>query len=126
MNEIGLQDLIFQVKNELLAPNQAQKARDPYPLFFINKVELEIAIKVSRTNSGGIKLTVLDFAEVSGHTSVEREQGHVVKVSLIPLLSQDTILTQVLKDDRSRQMIERNSAQAFAKGDSEDLVGEPE
>jgi hypothetical protein len=125
MEEIGLQDLIYQVKNELLAPNPAQRARDPYPLFFIDKVELEIAVKVNRTTDGSIKLTVLDFAEVSGGKSVEREQGHVVKVSLSPLLSRENILAEVLRDDRVRQMVPARLVQALIKGQDE-LVGEPE
>ena len=125
MEEIGLQDLIYQVKNELLAPNPAQRAKDPYPLFFIDKVELEIAVKVNRATDGSIKLTVLDFAEVSGGKSVERERGHVVKVSLSPLLSQEDILAEVLKDDRVRQMVLTRLVQALIKG-QDGLVGEPE
>ena len=125
MEEIGLQDLIYQVKRELLAPSPAQRARDPYPLFFIDKVELEIAVKVTRAAEGGVKLTVLDFAEVSAGRSVDRERGHVVKVSLSPLLSREEILAEALKDERVRQMVQSDSAQALIKGEGE-LVGEPE
>ena len=125
MEEIGLQDLIYQVKRELLAPSPAQRARDPYPLFFIDKVELEIAVKVTRAAEGGVKLTVLDFAEVSAGRSVDRERGHVVKVSLSPLLSREVILSEALKDERVRQMVQSDSAQALIKGEGE-LVGEPE
>lgn len=39
MEEIGLQDSVYPVKKELLVPNPAQKAKDPYPLVFIDKVE---------------------------------------------------------------------------------------
>lgn len=126
MEEIGLQDLIYQVKNELLASNPAQKAKDPYPLFFIDKVELEIAVKVTRATSGGIKLTVLDFAEVGGGRSVDRERGHVVKVSLSPLLSRDVILAKAMKDERVREMVTKDSAEAFVKADESGMVGEPE
>ncbi len=125
MEEIGLQDLIYQVKRELLAPSPAQRARDPYPLFFIDKVELEIAVKVTRAAEGGVKLTVLDFAEVSAGRSVDRERGHVVKVSLSPLLSREVILNEALKDEHVRQMVQRDSAQALIKGKG-GLVGEPE
>lgn len=126
MKEIGLQDLIYQVKAELLAPNPAQKAKDPYPLFFIDKVELEIAVKVTRSQNDGIKLTVLDFAELSSGRSVDREQGHVVKVSLSPLLSRDAILAEAMQDERVRRMVTRDSAQAFVKTDETGMVGEPE
>jgi len=125
VEEIGLQDLIYQVKNELLALNPAQKAQDPYPLFFIDKVELEIAVKVTRSRDDGIKLTVLDFAEVSAGQSVDRERGHVVKVSLSPLLPREHILTQTLGDERVRQMVESDSADAFIKGET-GMVGTSE
>jgi hypothetical protein len=125
VEEIGLQDLIYQVKDELLAPNPAQRAKDPYPLFFIDKVELEIAVKVTRATGGGIKLAVLDFAEASAGRSVGRERGHVVKVSLSPLLSRDAILAKALKDERVRQMVESDTVEAFVKGET-GMVGEQE
>jgi hypothetical protein len=126
VEEIGLQDLIYQVKNELLALNPAQKARDPYPLFFIDKVELEIAVKVTRSRDGGIQLTVLDFAEISAGRSVDRERGHVVKVSLSPLLSRDAILAEAMEDERVREMVAGDSVQAFVKAGESGMVGEPE
>lgn len=125
MPEIGLQELIFQVKQELLASNQAQRAKDPYPLFFIDKVDLEIAVKVSRTTSGGLKITVLDFVEASGGKSTTSERGNVVKISLSPLLSREEIVAEALKDPRVREMVEKRSQQAVIKT-SGGLVGEPE
>jgi hypothetical protein len=126
VEEIGLQDLIYQVKEELLAPNPAQKAKDPYPLFFIDKVELEVAVKVTQSRDGGIKLTVLDFAEVSAGQSMDRERGHVVKVSLSPLLSREAILAEAMKDERVRQMVTGDSVEAFVKVEEAGMVGEPE
>jgi hypothetical protein len=125
MEEIGLQELIFQVKQELLAPNPAQRAKDPYPLFFIDKVDLEVAVKVSKSKGGGIKLTVLDFAEANASGSVVRERGHVVKVSLSPLLSREEIVAEALKDPHVREMVEKRSSQAVVKG-VDPLGGEPE
>ena len=57
---------------------------------------------------------------------MDRERGHVVKVSLSPLLSRDAILAEALKDERVRQMVTGNSAQAFVKEGESDMVGEPE
>jgi hypothetical protein len=123
--EIGLQDLIYQVKDELLARNPAQKAKDPYPLFFIDKIDLEIAVNVSQATDGSIKLTVLDFAQIGAGKSVQQERGHVVKVSLSPLLSRDAILAKALEDERVWQMVGSGSMQAFVKGET-GMVGEPE
>jgi hypothetical protein len=124
MSEIGLQDLIYQVKQELLAPNAKERARDPYPLFFIDKIELEISVNISHSSSGGIKLTVLDFAEIGGSKTIERERGHVVKVSLSPLESREVILEQALRDPKVRQVVQERAA-ALVKGDIE-AAGEPE
>jgi hypothetical protein len=83
-NDIGIQELVYQVKRELLAPNPAQRAKDPDPLFRIDKIDLEIAVKITKENNGQIKLSVLDFG-IEGGKSITREQGHVVKLSLTPL-----------------------------------------
>ena len=128
MNEIGLQDLIYQVKRELLAPNPAQRAKDPDPLFFIDKVELEIAVKVQDEGSAGIKLSVLTFAELSAGASVTRERGHVVKVSLSPLLSKESLLADLLKDPEVAERLRiqmKYLQQALIKGDIS-LAGTPE
>ena len=81
---------------------------------------------MTRSRDGGIKLTVLDFAEVSTGRSVDRERGRVVKVSLSPLLSRDAILAEAMKDERVRQMVTGDSVEAFVKEDKTGMVGEPE
>lgn len=125
MKDIGLQDLIYQVKRELLAPNPAEQSRDPSPLFLVDKVELEISVKVSQEKDGSVKLTVLDFAEISAGSSRGQEQGHIVKVTLSPVLSREKILEEALKDKRVLQTVQRELAQAFVKG-ANGLAGEPE
>lgn len=124
MSKIGLQDLIYQVKQELLAPNAQERARDPHPLFLIDKIELEISVNISQTSGGGIKLTVLDFAEIGGSKTIERERGHVVKVSLSPLESREEILKQALKDPKVQQVVQER-ANVWVKGNIE-ASGEPE
>jgi hypothetical protein len=123
--EIGLQELIYQIKNELLAPNQAQRAKDPNPIFFIDKVELEIAVKVQKEGSAGIKLSVLSFAELNAGASATRERGHVVKVSLSPLLTKEEILEKLFEDPKVRKRIEDRLVVAMAKGAAQ-LAGAPE
>lgn len=122
--DIGLQELIEQVKRELLAPNPAARARDPYPLFVIDSIELEIAVKVSRSGNDSIKLTVLDFAEVGVDRSLGQEQGHVVKVKLLPLLSREEILAEAQKDTTTKRMIEQ-TVSAWVKSPG-NLKGEAE
>lgn len=116
MEEIGLQELIYQIKRELLAPNPAQRAKDPDPLFFIDKVELEIAVKVQKEVGGGIKLTVLSVAELSAAGRQSSERGHVVKVSLSPLMDKDSLLADRLTDPQTAARL-RAKQQSLLRGD---------
>ena len=116
METIGLQDVIEQVKSELLARNPAAAARDAYPLFHIDRIELEIETRISRSADGSVKLTVLDF-ELNAGGSTARERGHVVRLSLTPLLSREALLAEALKDERSRQIISSDSQRALLRGE---------
>ena len=116
MDEIGLQDLIFQVKQELLASNPAQRAKDPDPLLFIDKVEIEMAVKVQKATGGGIKISVLSLAELNAAGTTAKERAHVVKVSLSPLLSRESILADLLRDPQGAERV-RKTQQALLRGD---------
>lgn len=124
MEEIGLQDLIYQIKRELLAPNPAQRAKDPDPLFFIEKVELEIAVKVQKERGGGFKVSVLSYGEFNASASTASERGHVVRVTLAPLLSKDSLLTDLLADPHVAARVGVKQ-RALLKGDVP-LTGTPE
>jgi Trypsin-co-occurring domain 2 len=123
--EIGLQDLIYQVKRDLLTPNQAAQTRDPFPLFAIEKIELEIAVKITRERNGSTKITVLEVIELSGGQTMTNEHGHVVKVTLVPLIPMGEIAADVLADTSTREEIKRDLRQVLLKGDG-GLAGEPE
>lgn len=113
--EIGLQDLIYHVKQELLAPNPAQRAKDPVPLFFIDRLELEISVKISREQNGGIKIAVLDFAEVGVGQSRAEERAQVIRISLSPLISKDKII-EAIEDPKTLKRLQENSERAVMKG----------
>jgi hypothetical protein len=123
--ELGLQELIYQVKSELLARNQAAKAKDPYPLFFIDKIELEIQVKVTRDKQGNVTLTVLNFGEASVGAGVSQEKGHTVKVSLSPLVPQEQLVDSIQEDPAVHQAMKAHLARALIKGQG-GLAGEPE
>jgi hypothetical protein len=116
-SEITLQELIYQVKSELLRPNPALEAKDPDPLFFVDGIELELSVKVSKERGGGIKLSVLDFAEGSLERKTASEYVHVVKVSLSPLMSKESIMAEILKDSEKRKRVGEKSKKALAKGE---------
>lgn len=125
MDEIGLQELIYQVKRELLAPNPAQRAKDPYPLFFVDKVEIEATVKVQKEANGGVKISVLSLAELNADGGIAKERSHVVRVSLSPLLSKESILAETLQDPQVAQRVRVIQQQALLRGDVP-LAGTPE
>jgi hypothetical protein len=125
MDQIGIQEVIDQVKRELLASNPAAQARDPYPLFAIEKIELEIATRITRSQDGSIKLTVLEVAELGAGRSTSQEHSHVVRVSLAPLLSREELIAEALKDDTTRRMVQQDARRALVRHNG-GLLGEPE
>lgn len=125
MKEIGLEEVINQVKRELLRPNPSARAQDPYPLFTIDKIELEIATQISKSGDGSIKFTVLDSAEIDIGIAVSKERMHIVRVSLSPILSREDIVAGALKDDQIRNMAMAEARKALVRHD-EGLKGEPE
>lgn len=109
-DSIGLQDLIYQVKHELLTPNRQARAEDPYPLFAIEKIELEIAVAVKREGRTGLRISVL---ELGG--SISREQGHTVKVTLAPLLAQEEMRNQAM-ETYDPEKVRREATEGLIKG----------
>jgi len=79
MNEIKLNELIEQVKQELMNP-----PIDDCRLFVVGKIELELGVAITRSANGKIDLKVV---AVGGDTGSERVQR--VTVTLEPLVSAD-------------------------------------
>ncbi len=89
-SEIGLAELIQQVKQELLTTYPGSE--NDTPLLSIDSVELELQVTVKREGGGGIKINVLQFGggEVSG--KVSRDDVQKVKVKLSPLVSKEVLI----------------------------------
>ena len=94
-NEIGLGEFIAKVKEDL-------KPTEDSPIFFLEKVELEIHVTVSQEVSGeakakaDLKINVLgaDFlkfgeAEVGGKASgiIQKQAVHTIKATLSPIFT---------------------------------------
>jgi hypothetical protein len=126
MDEIGLPDLIDQVKRELLAPNPAARARDPYPLLAIEAIELEIAIKVTRSTDGSVKLSVLDAAEVNVGRSTTREHAHIVRVKLTPLRTKEEMLAELNLSPSQQHEQAINSVRLTLRGPANQSTGDDE
>lgn len=112
---IGLADLIQQVKKELLSTVPGESADTP--IMFVESVELELQVAVSREGGGGIKIDVLSFggAEAKGATSQER--SHTVKVKLSPLFDKEKLMEfyKTLHSDKIPSSV-KQSLDALLKG----------
>lgn len=105
VKEIGIPELINQIKKELLTAQEAQDDSISGPIFFIDKIELEIAVKVQKEGEAGVKVSVLSFAEIKASGGLANERGQVVKVSLSPLIDKEKILDQLLADPDTRAKV---------------------
>jgi hypothetical protein len=104
---IGLQELVYQVKQELLA----QSAEDPVPLFYVAGVELELSVVARKEGQAGIKLYVVDVGGEYG-----REHSQTVRVSLQPLYTREEMRHIVEQDPVSGPKLQRVAAQGAVKG----------
>ncbi len=89
---IGLTELIYQVKRELLSPESRRS--DPVPLFAVEEIQLEIAVSVSREGEAGVNIQVLSLG---GHLSQEHAQ--TVRVTLKPLRSLEELSGELRQRD---------------------------
>ena len=106
---IGLAELIFQVKRELLSPAICEA--DPAPLFAVDEIELELAVSVTREAETGINIQVLSIGGGLAHEDVQ-----TVRVTLRPLRTREELLADLKARDPQRfaEMIE--ASQHLLKG----------
>jgi|SanBayMetagenome_1026888.scaffolds.fasta_scaffold03048_1 Trypsin-co-occurring domain 2 len=99
-NEIGLAELIAQVKKELAVK------LDDSPVFWVEKVELELNVTVKREAKGevkgGLKVLVLSIVEASTGGTISREDVHKIKLTLGPLISKDDIISKMSPDEKEK------------------------
>lgn len=119
MSTIDLSSFIYQIKRDLLAPNPKQKAKDPWPLFAIDSIDLEIAVSVQKSQKGELSFTVLDRIGGSVGSSHSQEQAHIVRVSLSPLLSKEALLVNLLQDPAAQRAIKQGSIEATLRDDND-------
>jgi hypothetical protein len=119
--DISLQALIEKVKDELLAPTGGPG----YPIFFVDKVELDLQVAITREKGGGLNISVLQFAGIELGGGMTREQGQNVKVTLSPILSREEQRELLQQDKRMWEGVQR-ATQAALRKSSGGLAGQPE
>ncbi len=103
---VSLNQLIDQVREELLAPRRATTPEAMYPFLFIEEIELEVGVTVSSTveGSGGVNIQVV---ELSSGLEKAKEQVHRVTIKMTPLLSKEEARTKLKQDSRLWKKIEQ-------------------
>ena len=130
--EIGLQELMYQVKKELLAPcGTGLAADDPVPLFYVEGVELELSVAclcvsacacthadryarrqaARKEGQAGVRLYVVDIGGRGGH-----ERAQTVRVSLRPLYSREEMRRFVEQDPVLGPQLRQAATQGMLKG----------
>lgn len=119
---ITLQTLIDKVKKDLLSPTDGPD----YPVFFVEKVELELQVAVTQEENAGLEISVLNFGGVEVGDSSTNQNAHTITVTLAPILSREEQRQLLDKDPRMLNGVERATQSALRKGDGIELAGEPE
>jgi hypothetical protein len=117
MAEITLQDLIEKVRNDLITSNIGRG----YPLFFIDEIELEIAVSISAEVSGGLSIKVLEIGPEIG-SKLSSQNSHTITIKLSPILTKDEQRMLINEDPRLLAGIKKASQAALRKGGN---VGTP-
>ena len=106
---IGLSELIYQVKRELLSAGSRED--DPVPLFAVDEIEVEVAVSISREGQAGINIQVLNV--VAAHPA---KDAQTVRVKLKPLLSREELLAVLQKRNPGLFVVVADESQALLKG----------
>ena len=123
-DEIDLNDLINKLKADLFAPyaETEHAGKVVYPIFFVDGIEVELAVNISYETTGGIKISVPQVVELSGGGGVENGRSHTMKIKLAPILTREELRAGL--DERTLKGIHAASQLALRRGSQ--LAGEEE
>jgi hypothetical protein len=111
---IGLTDLIYQVKRELLSGDS--HADDPVPLFAVEEIQVEVAVAVSRSGEGGINIQVFSI-----DAGVSKEDTQTVRVTLRPLRTGEEWISDLrTRDPKQYERIAEESEKILKGTESRD------
>ena len=124
--EITLQALIDKVKADMFSPmaGTANYGKQVYPVFFVDKVELEISVELRYDAEAGLKIIIPQTFEGSVSGSQGQTSAHTMKLSLSPIMDRAEMKAEVDKDERLKKGVRDATMLALRKGS--DLAGEEE
>ena len=106
-NEIGLAELIAQVKEELAVK------LDDSPVFWVEKVELELNVTVQKEGGSVIKIGIFSIGEASVNGQLSSEDVHKIKLTLKSLYTDEDYRKDeesLPKDERDKKKIKRQES----------------
>jgi hypothetical protein len=119
--DVTLSELIEQVREELLTPRQMNAPDARYPFLFVDEIELEIDVTVSKKADGSGKVSI-KVVEVGGGIEKSTESTHRIKVKMTPLLTKEEVRGKLGQDAELWAKIEPIAMQAVTKESG--MVGE--
>ena len=111
---IALNELIDQVREDLLSPRRASTSEAMYPFLFVEEIELEVSITVSSAVEGRGTVNI-QVVELGSGIEKGNEEMHRVKIKMTPLLTKDEVRETLKKDSRLWGKIESVALNATTK-----------
>lgn len=111
MAQLTLRQLIDHLKTELFSPASGPD----YPIFFVDKVELELHVSISYDADAGVRVSVLNVAGLEASGGGKSESGHIIKLTLVPILTREEQRKLLESDERLLAGVERATQRALRK-----------
>jgi len=112
---VTFQQLIDQVKKELTP----QFDEPENPLFLVEKIEIQVAVKISSEGKGGVNLQIV---ELGG--GISKENSNIITVSLTPIIPPEQL--RQLLDSATKRQVTKESTRRLIKGAEGNIPGIPE
>jgi hypothetical protein len=116
--EITLNALVEKVKTDLFLPyaDTKQEGKIAYPIFFVEEVELELAVNIMSDVNAGIKVTIPQLIEGSLGADEKASSGHTLKLKLTPILTRQELRNLMDEDERLMKGVQEASLLALRRG----------
>ena len=116
-----LNQLINEVRKELLTSTTSTTTEEMYPFLFVDEIEIEVAVEITQDANlnSSISVKVLDIgAEVGGELSKSDAQQNRIKIKMTPLFSKEEIREKLKADnpqiwDKVMNTAKRGTSKSF-------------
>lgn len=114
MMDVMLRELIDQIREDLLSPSEAATPEAKYPFLFVEEVNVEVDVSVSKKADGSGKVSI-KVVELGGGIERADQKTHRVKIRLTPLLTKEEVRKKLKRDGQLWAQIESTVTRAATK-----------